>query len=90
MDRKVDRHDTSVFVETNHLGPVDAAMRMVNLSLNIEHPGNTGCFHLVHICFNLRVGPNEEMLICDLLEVAAANEVRICLFDVTVHKEHLV
>ena len=46
--------------------------------------------HLVDVGLELWVWPNEQVLLTDLVESAAAHEVGVRLLDVTVHEEHLV
>jgi len=90
MDREMDWHDISCFVEFHHLLPVDSTMLVVDLCLHVEDSCHASVVHLVNIVLILRIGTNKEALIAYLVKVAAAYEVCVNLFDMPIHKEHLV
>jgi len=90
MNGEVHGLDRALGVIAAHARPVNAAMTMIDFCLHIKDACDAPLSHLLYVLLCLRVGPNEDGLLANLLESQISNEVRIALLNMTIHKEDIV
>lgn len=85
MYRVVNSCNASLLVVLEHLGPVDASMVNVDLSLHIQDSCDTFLCHCLGVRLDLGVWAYPYLGVANLLEGQPAYEVGICLLNVAVN-----